>query len=279
MIPTTLQGSSSTAPQVLNQEGADARVSLLRSSSQAPSSEAVGGQQNSNTTGPSSSFETESSFLKLVKDHHLLNPNIKFINSEKAVLKDMMSLVNSKFKPFEEKRLKHLQNGGHDNNTSQFFTAQDSAKYLEYSNKLRNLNATYDGLTNIFEDLNGIRNLANQLESTQKEITTVLEPQLSETRNNLQLLSITKNKLEKQKTFNNLDPKNHFFTKEDSQKLISTELEISKLKSIEYDLEIKLEGRDTFMATFTRELKKDRIYPVVRESQIVSEAILDNNPV
>jgi hypothetical protein len=255
MVPTALQASSSTTSQ----------------------SEA--GPQDSNTTASTSSVETGSSHIKLVEDHHLLNPNIEFVTREKAVLSEMIINVENKLKPFEEKRFKHLQNGGSNNNTSQFFTVEDSAKYSEYTNKISDYKASFDGLTGIFKDLQRIRGLADRLDSTKKEINTVIKPQLLETRERLDSLSETQKQLEMKKTFNNLDSKNNPFTNDDSQKLISVKSEISRLEKLEYNLELKLEGRETFMATFTRELKKERIYPVERESNIVSEAISDNNPV
>jgi hypothetical protein len=255
MTPATLQASSSTAPQ---------------SGARHP---------DSNTTAPTSSAETESSFLKLVKDHHLLNPNIDFINREKVVLNVMIENVENKLKPLEKKRLEHLQNGGSNNNTSQFFTVDDSTKYLGFSNKINTLKESLNGLTAIFKDLDRIRQTANDLESTKKDILTVIKPQLLETQKQLDLLSNTQKQLEKKRIFNDLDPKKNTFTKDDSQKLTSTESEILKLKKLEYDLQIKLEGKEVFISTFTNVLKKERIYPVERESQIVSEAISDNNPV
>lgn len=256
MLPATItqQGSSSTA------------------------NHREGGEQDSNTTLSSSSAETEFSSIRLVRDHHLLNKNIDFINREQIGLNLMIENVEDKLKPFEKKRLRHLQNGGNDNNTSELFSVEDRAKYLQFSNNLSNLKASFDGLTGIFKDLKRIKRSADYLDDLNIRIA-INRSQLLETEKNLDLLYKNKKELEFKKTLNNLDPKNRPFTNDDAQKLISAKSEILELKKLKYNLEVQIEGKEVCSYTATRDLKKERIYLVRRESEIVSEAISDNNPI
>jgi hypothetical protein len=255
MLPTTLQGSSSTTPQ--------------RES----------GQQGSNTTAPSSSVETESSYFNLVKDHHLFNSNIEFINREKSILNGMIANIENKLEPFEQKRLIHLQNGGSNNNTSQFFTAEDSARYSQYNNEINNLKTSVESLTNIFNDHQRIKNLADNLDSTKNEIATVLKPKLLETRENCTSLINYRKELRRKLKAHDKDPINHPFSEHEFVNLIFSKGLITDYKKLRHDLIIKIKGKETVLSSAARELKKEKLYPVTRNYQTVSEAIAELNPV
>ena len=256
MLPASLQASSSKTPQrEIGQEG-----------------------EGSNTTGPSSLVDTVSSHFNLVKNHHLFNSNIEFINKEQSNLNAIIANINNKLEPFEKKRLIHLQNGGSNNNTSQVFTTEDLEKYSQYNNEISNLKESYERLTVEFKEHQRIKELADDLDSAQNTVNILNKKLSAWTRRCNEFISIKKELTTKLKAHDK-DRENFTFTNEEFLHLLHVKDEIKLIQKFKSKLDKQIEAKETFIATFTRRLRKEKLSPLTRESQIITEAITEHNPV